>query len=300
MGTAQEINVLVIDVSHQMRKLWEEALTHEGYKVKAVSTVEEGLKLARNELAQIVIIDITSKERSGFEEIQRFRDIDHKICVIISSARPSLETALKAMREGAYDYVAMPFDIEEVKQVLRRAMERYYLLMEANQKEYYRELSILDGLTGLHNYRYFHEIILREVARAKRYPQTFSLLMVDIDDFKAYNDSRGHLAGDDLLKKISQVFVKSLRFVDMVFRYGGEEFAVILPQTSKEGAAAAANRIIGIISQNMPVTISGGLASFPEDGQSEDELIGHADKALYQAKCLGKGRICVFEREKTD
>lgn len=299
MGASLEINVLIIDINPQIRKLWDETLSREGYKVKAAATIEEALKFAKQVFFQIVILDITSKEKSGFAEIERFKEIDPKICVIASSASPSVKSAVQAMREGAYDYITLPFDLEEVRLVLRRAMERYYLLREANQKEYYRELSILDGLTGLHNYRYFHEVLAREVARAKRYPQVFSLLMVDIDNFKSYNDAHGHLAGDELLRSISQLFVQTLRFVDMVFRYGGEEFAIIFPQTPKEGAAAAASRIIGLIQQKMPVTISAGLASFPEDGQAKDELINCADKALYKAKSLGKGRICVFNAAST-
>ncbi len=298
MEVSQEVKVLVIDINPQMRKLWLETLNREGYKIRAVANIDEALKLVRQEFFQIVIIDITSKEKSGFEEVHKFKEVDPKICVIISSGTPSLKSAIQAMRGGAYDYIAMPFDIEEVRLVVRRAMERFYLLKEASQKEYYHELSILDCLTGLHNYRYFNEVISREVARAKRYPQAFALMMIDIDGFKSYNDSRGHLAGDELLKSVSKLFIESIRVVDMVFRYGGEEFTILLPQTSREGAAAAANRIINSVKQKMPITISIGLASFPEDGQTKDELINCADKALYQAKYLGKGRVCVFEKAK--
>ncbi|MDP2940180.1 MAG: diguanylate cyclase [Candidatus Omnitrophota bacterium] len=296
--SSEEINVLVIDINASTRKLWQEFLLNEGYKTESAATIDEALRLAQKGYFKIIILDITAKEKSGFEELQNFKNINHKICVIVSTARPSIKSAVEAMREGAYDYVSMPFEPEEIRMVLRRAVERYYLLVEANQKEYYRELSIIDGLTGLHNHRYFHEIILREFSRAKRYPQAFSLLMVDIDAFKSYNDTHGHLAGDDLLKSVGRFFVESIRCVDMVFRYGGEEFAILLPQTSKEGASAVAARIVNLIQKSTPITISVGVASFPEDGQSKEELIDHADKALYQAKCLGKGRMCVFDREK--
>ena len=118
--------------------------------------------------------------------------------------------------------------------------------------------------------------------------------MIDIDDFKKYNDTHGHLAGDKLLSEIAKFFVTAVRSADVVFRYGGEEFVILLPQKEKRGGVEVAKRIINIMKQKLPLTISIGLACFPEDGESKNELIKKSDSAMYQAKRLGKNRICIF------
>jgi diguanylate cyclase (GGDEF)-like protein len=192
------------------------------------------------------------------------------------------------------DYVTKPFNIEEVKLVIRRVADRQYLLHQAGQKEFYQEMSIIDGLTGIYNRRHLDEILRREIERAKRYSQSISILMIDIDDFKKYNDTKGHPAGDELLKKLADFLVQSIRVVDIVFRYGGEEFVVLLPQTLKQGAVEVAKRLLNLERQNIPATISIGLAAYPEDGKDKDDLIAKADSALYQAKHLGKDRICLW------
>jgi len=292
-----KVKILVVDDEEIMRNLLTDLLTDAGYEVRAVSTGEEGLEKAKADGYAVVITDLKMPGIDGLEVLQKLSTIDMDVCIIVITAYPSVESAVEAIREGAYDYITKPFDIEEIKVVLRRAVERHYLLKEAGQKEFYRELSILDGLTSVYNHRHFHEVLPREIARAKRYSQSFSLLMVDIDDFKKYNDTNGHLAGDKLLKKTAQFLVQAIRSVDMVFRYGGEEFVILLPQGSKQGGAEVAKRILNLMKQKLPVTVSIGLASFPADGDVKEELIKKVDLAMYQAKRLGKNRICIFGRE---
>lgn len=292
-----EIKVLVIDNDEASRQILNEILTQEGYKVRIAKTHYEGIKLARAEPVQIILTDLMMQERSGLEVLEDLHTVTPSPCIIITTASPSIKSAVEAMRHGAYDYITKPFEVEELKLTLLRAAERHFLLKEANQKEYYRELSILDGLTGLYNHRYFQEVLLREVSRAKRYPQEFSLLMIDIDEFKRYNDRHGHLQGDGLLKQIAQIFTQSIRCVDMVFRYGGEEFAILLPQTPRHGAVIVSNRILNLVHQNMAVTISIGVAGFPEDAFSKEGLIECADQALYQAKSQGRARMCIYEKD---
>jgi len=291
-----EINVLVIDNDEAARKILNDVLNQEGYKVRTAENQDEGIKLARVLSFQIILSDLMMQDRSSLEVLEDLQAINPPPCIIITTAYPSIKSAVEAMRHGAYDYITKPFDVEELKLTLRRAAERHFLLGEANQKEYYRELSILDGLTGLYNHRYFHELLTREISRAKRYPQEFSLLMIDIDEFKKYNDQRGHLQGDDLLKQIARIFSQSIRCVDLVFRYGGEEFVILLPQTPKEGAKTVADRILNLISQKSTISVSIGVATFPQDAITKDGIIDAADRALYQAKCQGKNQVCIFEK----
>ncbi|MGE5307503.1 MAG: diguanylate cyclase [Deltaproteobacteria bacterium] len=162
-------------------------------------------------------------------------------------------------------------------------------------------MAITDALTGLYNHRFFHEQLSNEIQRARRYASHLSLLMFDIDSFKSYNDRYGHLEGDRVLKQIADVTRRCTRKVDMVCRYGGDEFAVILPSTTLKGAKFVAEKIrewvdkldVVIKDKNkvIRVSISGGVAGYSE-GMSKEELISAADKLLYMAKTDGGDKIC--------
>lgn len=167
-----------------------------------------------------------------------------------------------------------------------------------------KTLSVTDGLTGLFNRRYFDERLSEELHRGIRYKSTFSLAMIDIDDFKLFNDTEGHVAGDEVLKAIRHISRESLRSIDVIARYGGEEFTVIMPETEKEEAFLVAERTRKNIQELLSgrwekfplkdLTVSIGISSFPSDGKVASTLIRHADKALYQAKVSGKNRTVLW------
>jgi diguanylate cyclase (GGDEF)-like protein/putative nucleotidyltransferase with HDIG domain len=159
-----------------------------------------------------------------------------------------------------------------------------------------RERAHIDELTGLYNHRYFHERLDEEISRCSRFGDIFSLLFLDLDLFKTYNDVYGHLAGDKILKELVQHIVNSVRSIDMVFRYGGDEFTVILPQASVDDAQLVAERVRKRIesemdSRGVALTCSLGIASWPTDGVMREELLKAADAALYHSKQTGRNRI---------
>lgn len=168
-----------------------------------------------------------------------------------------------------------------------------------------KNLSLTDGMTNLHNYRYFKDRLHEELNRAKRHGKNVSLMIMDIDHFKNYNDALGHQAGDEVLRNIGKVLRNIIRDEDIVARYGGEEFCIILPGIQKDGLSALGERVRAKIESEPfykeevqpggKVTISLGIATFPDDASDFDELINKADRALYQAKNLGRNQIKVFE-----
>lgn len=166
------------------------------------------------------------------------------------------------------------------------------------------KLAVTDELTQVYNYRYLKTALRREIKRAGRYKQDLSIVMVDVDNLKGYNDRNGHIRGSHLLKDIAQIFTRSVRSWDLVAKYGGDEFTIILPQTNRPGAATAAERLRAAVeahrfalSEQGSITVSSGVATFPEDGESGATLIESADRALYLAKRRGRNRVEGIEQK---
>ena len=182
------------------------------------------------------------------------------------------------------------------------ALERsmYYTLVG-----HLKELSITDSLTGLFNKRYFEERFFEELQRSERHNLSFSLGMMDIDDFKLFNDTEGHLSGDEVLKNIANIAKESTRLIDIIARFGGEEFAIIMPQTEKDEAFFVAERIRKSVREQLShtwryfpkehITVTVGIATFPSDGRDMKSLIRNADKALYKGKKEGKDKTVLFK-----
>jgi two-component system, cell cycle response regulator len=169
-----------------------------------------------------------------------------------------------------------------------------------NGKLYRRaeQLAITDDLTQVYNYRFLKMALRREVKRAARFSQTFSVLMVDVDNLKHYNDQNGHLRGSEVLRTVAQIVVREARSIDLVAKYGGDEFVVILPQTTREGAIVLAERVkVSVENTAFPlvppgvITVSLGVATYPANGITAGELLEGADIALYAAKQSGKNRV---------
>jgi diguanylate cyclase (GGDEF)-like protein len=266
----------------------------------------------------LVITDVDMPGMSGIELVKTLKRINNNTEIVVMNSYASLDTALAAMRAGAYDYLLKPFrDIEVICNTAHRALEKVKLkkqnqnLIEALKQHNkalesanarLRQLAIHDGLTGLYNHRYLQERLMAELDRANRYPEPFSILFVDVDYFKIYNDSNGHLKGDQLLKRLTALFLHSFRKTDVVARYGGDEFVIILPETTNRQAQRLAYNLKQRVKnysfascESMPgerITVSIGWATYPEDCTEASELLHRADQLLYVDK---KNRISTDE-----
>lgn len=200
------------------------------------------------------------------------------VCVILGSTEVSKEDI------GLFDVLAR---------------EAAVALKTAKEYERTQTLSITDGLTGAYNYRFLIDAVRKEIGRSERFGEDFSLVMIDVDGLKEYNDVHGHLRGSGVIKQLAKVVSRYLRRIDMLCKYGGDEFVVILPRTPKVGAALAAERIRQAIEKHRfpgerltgKITASMGIATYPEDGKTVQKLINSADKALYRAKRHGRNQI---------
>jgi two-component system, cell cycle response regulator len=289
----KDVDILVIKGEEKATGLIESTVRSAGYNVWLANDHNEGLKLLRSNTFPIVITEVLSVKMDVAHFCREVNKLSPLTNVIVVALYSLINNAIKAMEAGAYGYITKPLNVSEIRIVVERAVERYFLFSAREDKDYFVDLAVRDGLTGLFNRRYFNELIKIEFSRIKRLPSFLSLLILDIDNFKNYNDTQGHSAGDILLKNAAKIFKSSVRTVDIVFRYGGEEFAVILPSTDKKGAQIIAERIRMQVSLYLPTTVSIGISTAPEDAEEISLLIEKADKALYQAKNSGKNKWCV-------
>ncbi|WP_297078560.1 diguanylate cyclase [Thermoleptolyngbya sp. M55_K2018_002] len=323
------INILIVDDTPANLQLLTSLLRRRGYEVRAANSGALGLAIARATRTEVVLLDISMPEMDGFtvcEQLksdQRTRDIS----VIFVSALSEVVDKVKAFAVGGVDYITKPFHVQEVVArvethlTLRRLQQQLQAQNERLQQEMrdrlaaeaalqaanleLKRLANSDGLTQVANRRRFDEYLSQEWQHMLREQQPLSLILCDVDCFKAYNDVYGHQEGDQCLRQVAQVIDAAVkRAVDLVARYGGEEFAMILPNTASEGAQQVAQEIQASIkalalphaaSSAAPiVTLSQGIATLiPQLDEEPDQLIAAADQALYRAKQSGRDRIVV-------
>lgn len=271
----------------------------------------------------LILMDVNLPDLGGIEACRRIKNhpLGQDIPIIIITGYDDMDRLEAAFDAGAADYIAKPFDSVNLMARIRSALglkretdtlkQREQELLELTHQlettnEQLRQLSSLDGLTGVANRRQFDTTIRQEFQRVRRNQTSLSVIMIDIDSFKAYNDLHGHQAGDDCLRQVSAALGLVLkRPNDLLARYGGEEFAVILPDTDKEGARVLAESLRQAVeslkiphrlaSQNTSViTISLGVATrMPHHDDDYYSLIAAADDALYQSKRAGRNCVTV-------
>jgi len=285
--------VTAMDLAAELRGL--------GYEVCGTEDTADGAVAAvEREEPGLVLMDVRLGGNGDGIDAARQISGRHDVAVVFLTAHSDEETLARALSVSPYGYIVKPFRARELKVAVELALSKHAAERAAREK--LSELVLTDPLTGLANRRHFDQTLASEWDRAMREKHLLALLMIDIDHFKAFNDTHGHAAGDECLKAVAQALrAHCARPGDLVCRWGGEEFAVILPDTDAAGAGHVARELVDVVralglehgkSDVSPcVTISAGSASVAQSGDgSAAALIEQADAALYAAKQAGRNR----------
>ena len=310
---ALSLKVLVVEDSKVTLKAICNYLTNMGVQALTAETGKDAIEIYKRERPDIILLDGRLPDIDGFEVAKEIRTLEKKkdwTAIIFLTSMTKDEDLARGIEVGGDDYLVKPVSemvLQAKVNAMRRLVEMQRSLIELTHKlnQANKDLQLLsatDGLTGLSNRRMFDELSLREWRRCERMKKPFSLVMIDVDHFKLYNDHYGHQAGDECLKAVAQQMQRAApRASDVAARYGGEEFVFVLGETDIDGAKWVANHVRQRISELQightgsslhHVTVSCGVASvLPSDHNSLETLLQTADFALYQAKEQGRNRV---------
>jgi two-component system chemotaxis response regulator CheY len=291
------MKILIAEDDPNQRRLLAVHLNRAGYEVEVTNDGAAAWEVMQRDHHRFLITDWMMPEMDGPDLIRRIRGASFAqyTYIILLTALDDKDHVVKGLEAGADDYLTKPFNSAELK--MRVAIGERILNLETRL----RAMATYDRLTGLYNRHAFDHRLTDELQRARRYRRPLSLIMLDIDYFKRYNDTHGHLKGDALLSELGSLLIASVRSTDAVARYGGEEFAVVLTETDKANASLVAEKIRAAVAaypfpfrESQPdgaLTVSVGVAGFPEDVPDPAGLLEAADQALYRAKHSGRNRV---------
>lgn len=299
----ETINILIVDDDEAILETLEEFLGMHGHRCYTAESAEDGIVILEKKPVHIVISDIMLPGMNGMKFCEYLKD-GYNADVILITGYSDDYSYEEAIRSGARDFVFKPVRLQELLLRIRRVLRERKLEAErASMLRKLEKLAITDDLTGLYNFRHFYTQLESEVMRANRYSSPLSLLLMDIDHFKRFNDRYGHLEGDKVLARIATITQSCLRTTDSAYRYGGEEFTIILPETSWKEAENVGQRIRAKIESEsfMPaegkkvtVTISIGVTQYAEK-EKLSTFIRRSDEAMYASKQDGRNRVsCLF------
>lgn len=320
--------ILAVDDEQSICDIITAILEPEGYQVITASSAEEALTYFGEYAFDVVFTDIHMEGMDGFELLSRVTNIDNTIKVIVMTGFGGYDAVLKSLQAGAYDYLEKPLeDHSRILSAAKKAVENSLLhrdnqmllaklkashanLASANAQlvtlnKQLKTQAISDPLTSLFNRRYVDMVLKREFERYLRYSQTFSVILLDIDHFSRFNEQYGHEGGDVALVHVADILQENSRASDILGRYGGEEFCLILTQTDRKSTMIVAERVrkafentaINIQDQQVTLNVSLGVCTTLTDNpvQSAKELLSRCDMALFRAKELGRNQIQIYD-----
>ncbi|MGB6338461.1 MAG: response regulator [Candidatus Aminicenantaceae bacterium] len=306
-------HVLLVEDNEIDRNIILKVLENESLRLETVKNGQEAISSIQSGEVDLILLDILLPDINGFEICKRLKTMDtaKDIPVIVITCLDDIDSKITGVKLGADDFLIKPINTRELKARIKVLLEKKDQL-DRLRTHYENALSSasIDSLTGLYNHGYFKKFLSLEVKRSLRQQYPVSLLMIDIDEFKLFNDTLGHIKGDDILHNLGNLIRSVIREVDLIARYGGDEFVVILPYSDRNGAVTVSNRIQNAISSNEvfkefskdlnELTVSIGVAEFPLDCVDDEDMIRKADYMLYLAKQRGKNQICYFRKDNSD
>lgn len=294
------MKILVVDDIEMNVEILNELL-NDKYEVLSALDGEFGLEIASEDSPDLILLDIMMPYMDGFEVCRRLKSNEKTkdIPIIFISAKSEEESIEKAYSIGGIDYLEKPFRPLELLAKIKREEKLLNLMSDLKTREKeLRNLSSKDSMTNLYNRRHFSNIAVTILSNSIRHKHNLSILMIDIDNFKKINDTHGHSIGDEVIVSLAKHLVNLTRNGDIIFRWGGEEFLILLLETDLSGASNIAEKIrnyvenfvLNIEEKEIVYTISIGI-SLSED---LDKSIINADTALYEAKNSGKNKVCLY------
>jgi two-component system, cell cycle response regulator len=300
--------ILVVDDNRDNVEIIATRLRFRGYTMEEAADGEQALRMVHENPPDLMLLDVMLPDIDGYEISRRIKGDDSLpfIPIILVTARDTTQDKVMGLDAGADDYLTKPINFPELEARVRSMLRIKRLQDELEEKNRELErLSISDGLTGLYNHRHIHGLLNDEFDRARRTNDKLTLAMLDLDRFKAVNDTYGHQAGDRVLEQLAEILRDSAREIDRLGRYGGEEFMALLPETDVEDGTVFVERVRREVSrhpfaigggQTIHMTLSAGLATYPHEWvQSPEALVRYADEALYAAKTGGRNRVVRFD-----
>jgi len=294
----QKFEILLIDDDVELVAYFKESLEKQSYYVTIALSAERGLKFFYDRKPDLILLDILLPDQSGIEVLNQIigKANNEHIPIIIISSESSKELQIRAYSIGVMDFVKKPVDMDLFLTLIQN---RFKLKTE------WQKSIIVDELTGTYNRKHFNQTIKQLVADFKRTERTFSLALIDLDYFKKVNDTYGHLVGDEVLKSFAEIVQNSIRIEDTFCRYGGEEFALFLPNTMAMSAKLVIERIREHLSskqfhakgETFHVTFSCGITEITNPELEADKLIEEADQALYVSKYAGRNQTNLYSED---
>ena len=336
-----EPRVLVVEDDAHVGTLFGVLLKSQNIGFDSVETAEQGIEIMGQRAFDLFIVDKNLPGQSGLDFLRYTKETCPDVDVILMTAYADMSSVLAALDAGVYDYLVKPFpSIDDVIKKVQRALEKRRILLENRHLVKYltqanaqiedmnrhleaqvhertqqlqdansrlEQLTLTDDVTGLFNQRFLHSRLEEEYQRARRYNSGLSVMMLDLDHFKDVNDTHDHIFGSRVLRRVGELLRNGVRDTDMIIRYGGDEFVILLPHTTGRDALIAAERLraaiestdVGDDGDSWHGTVSVGLASLEDsDADSPRELLRAADQALYKAKAEGRNRVAVMSRSR--
>ncbi|MCK5707749.1 MAG: diguanylate cyclase, partial [Candidatus Aureabacteria bacterium] len=276
-----------------------------GYEVDVAENGEKGVEKIKDGKFQLVVTDVKMPGVSGIDVLKSAKNIDKNIDVIIMTGYASVNTAVESMKLGAVDYITKPFNIDQIKMIVERTIEKRKMSRQIEEGKFYRQLVSTDVLTDLYNHKYFHQLLDSEISRAEKHKRNLSVMMMDLDDFSSYNEINGYAAGDLILKEVSWILKKHAETSQHIARFSGQKFALIIPEWTKDEVRRLSSEIRTLIDETkfqheekVPrrgVTASIGVVFYPDHGENRKELLENLKDSLKKAKGDGGNCVCIFD-----